>query len=128
MPEKPNKILIIEDDHYMRKIYSNKLRRAGFEVIEAIQGEEGWHKILYEQPDLILLDLILPIKSGFQLLTDIKSNDKTKKIPVVILTNLSQSPDIQKGKDLGAEDYLVKTDVSLTEVVDKVKMVLAKQR
>ncbi|OIO47735.1 MAG: response regulator [Candidatus Portnoybacteria bacterium CG06_land_8_20_14_3_00_39_12] len=128
MPEKLTKILIVEDDHYMRKIYSNKLRRAGFEVIEAIQGEEGWHKILYEQPDLIILDLILPMKSGFQLLSDIKGNDKTKKIPVIILTNLSQGSDIQKGKDLGADDYLVKTDISLTEVVDKVKMVLAKQR
>jgi len=128
MPEKLTKILIVEDDNYMRKIYSNKLRRAGFEVIEAIQGEEGWHKILYEQPDLIILDLILPMKSGFQLLSDIKGNDKTKKIPVIILTNLSQGPDIQKGKDLGADDYLVKTDISLTEVVDKVKMVLAKQR
>jgi len=128
MPKKLTKILIVEDDHYMRKIYSNKLRRARFEVIEAIQGEEGWHKILYEQPDLIILDLILPMKSGFQLLSDIKGNDKTKKIPVIILTNLSQGSDIQKGKDLGADDYLVKTDISLTEVVDKVKMVLAKQR
>ena len=121
-------ILIIEDDRFMRKIYGNKLRRAGFLVIEAIQGEEGWHKVVYEKPDLILLDLVLPVKSGFELLADLKSDAKTKKIPVIILSNLSQSPDIKRGLDLGAEDYLVKTGISLSDVVEKVKEILVKHK
>lgn len=125
---KTTKILIIEDDRFMRKIYANKLRREGFNVIEAVQGEEGWHKTLYEKPDLILLDLVLPVKNGFEVLADIKRNKTTKKIPVIILSNLSQSPDIQRGLKLGADDYLVKTAVSLSEIVEKVKEVLVKHQ
>lgn len=125
---KAAKILIIEDDRFMRKIYANKLRREGFNVIEAVQGEEGWHKIVYEKPALILLDLVLPVKNGFEVLADIKRNKTTKKIPVIILSNLSQSPDIQRGLELGADDYLVKTAVSLSEIAAKVKEVLAKHQ
>lgn len=125
---KASKILIIEDDRFIRKIYANKLRREGFNMIEAVQGEEGWHKIIYEKPDLILLDLVLPVKNGFEILADIKRNKTTKKIPVIILSNLSQSPDIQRGLKLGADDYLVKTAVSLSEIVEKVKEVLAKHK
>lgn len=125
---KPAKILIIEDDRFMRKIYANKLRREGFNVIEAIQGEEGWHKIVYEKPDLVLLDLVLPMKNGFEVLADMKRDKTAKKIQVIILSNLSQSPDIQRGLELGADDYLVKTAVSLSEIVEKVKEVLAKKQ
>lgn len=121
MPEKKTKILMIEDDKFLRKIYKNKLSKSGFEFVEAINGIEGLNKVLFEKPDLVLLDLILPRKNGFDVLIEMKRNPATKKIPVIILSNLGQETDIQRGLSLGAQDYLVKTDVSLSEVVNKVK-------
>lgn len=126
MAEKKPKILMIEDDHFFRKIYRDKLTKAGFEFIEATNGIEGTNKIMAERPDLILLDLILPRKNGFDVLMDIRRDRATKKIPVVILSNLGQEADVKKGLELGAQDYLVKTEVSLSEVVDKVKEWLVK--
>lgn len=120
------KVLMIEDDKFLRKIYRDKLTRAGFEFIEATNGEEGANKIISENPDLVLLDLILPRKNGFDVLVDMKRNPNTKSIPVIILSNLGQESDIKRGLALGAQDYLVKTDVNLSEVVDKVKEHLIK--
>jgi len=112
---------MIEDDKFLRKIYKNKLSKSGFEFVEAINGIEGLNKVLSEKPDLVLLDLILPRKNGFDVLIEMKRNRATKKIPVIILSNLGQESDIQRGLSLGAQDYLVKTDISLSEVVNKVK-------
>jgi len=126
MPEKSPKILMIEDDHFLRKIYRDKLTRAGFEFSEATNGEEGLNKTISELPDLVLLDLMLPRKNGFDVLVDIRRNKKTKDIPVIILSNLGQESDIKKGLSFGVVDYLIKTDVSLSEVVDKVKECLVK--
>lgn len=121
MPKQKPKVLMIEDDRFLRKIYRDKLTRAGFEFIEAINGIEGTNKVLSEKPDLVLLDLILPRKNGFDVLIDMKRNPNTKKIPVIILSNLGQESDVKRGLALGAQDYFVKTEVSLSEVVDKVK-------
>lgn len=121
------KILMIEDDIFLRKIYRDKLSRAGFDFIEATNGEEGINKVIFEKPDLVLLDLILPRKNGFDVLIEMKGDKSTKGIPVIILSNLGQESDIKRGLSLGAQDYLVKTDVSLSEVVDKVKEVLVKK-
>ncbi len=126
MNEKSKKILMIEDDIFLRKIYRDKLMRAGFEFIEAINGEEGLSKVISEKPDLILLDLILPRKNGFEVLTEIKSKKNLRRIPVVILSNLAQEADKTRGLELGAADYLVKTDVTLAEVVEKIKEWLLK--
>lgn len=128
MVEKKPKILMIEDDRFLRKIYRDKLTRAGFEFLEATNGIEGTHKIMAEKPDLVLLDLILPRKNGFDVLIDMRGNKALKKIPVVILSNLGQEADVKRGLDLGAQDYLVKTEHSLTEVVDKVREWLVKKR
>ncbi len=117
---------MIEDDRFLRKIYRDKLTRAGFEFIEATNGLEGISKIISEKPDLILLDLILPRKNGFDVLIDMKRNRAFRDIPVIILSNLGQVSDIQRGLSLGAQDYLVKTEVSLSEVVEKVKEWLVK--
>ena len=125
--EKPKKILMIEDDIFLRKIYRDKLTRAGFEFIEATNGEEGLSKVLSEKPDLVLLDLILPRKNGFDVLAEMKMNVNVHHIPVVILSNLAQESDRKRGLALGAEDYLVKTEVTLAEVVEKVKVWLLKQ-
>ena len=121
------KILMIEDDRFLRKIYRDKLTKAGFEFIEATNGIEGINKVISERPDLVLLDLILPRKNGFDVLIDMKSNKNTKDIPVIILSNLGQESDIKRGLALGAQDYFVKTEVSLSEVVDKAKEWLIKK-
>jgi len=119
--EGKTKVLMMEEDRFLRKIYRNKLISAGFNFIEATNGEEGLNKVASEKPDLILLDLILPRKNGFDVITEMKRNKATKNIPVIILSNLGQQADIKRGFDLGAQEYLVKPEISLSEVVNKVK-------
>ena len=121
---KTYKILLVEDDLSLLKIYSNKLKISGFDVSVAITGDEALRKVKTELPDLVLLDLILPGKDGFRVLEEIKSDPKTKKIPVVILSNLGQESDIKRGKELGAIDYLVKSDTGLMDLVAKMKRYL----
>ena len=116
---------MIEDDLFLRKIYRDKFSRAGFDFVEATNGIEGLNKAVSENPDLVLLDLILPQKSGFDVLIEMNRNKKTKNIPVIILSNLGQETDVKRGLSLGAKDYLIKTDVSLSEVVDKARELLA---
>ncbi len=118
------KILLIEDDLSLLKIYSNKLRNSGFDVSVATTGDEGLRKAQVEKPDLVLLDLILPGKDGFMVLEELKKMPETEKSRVIILSNLGQEADIQKGNELGASDYLVKADVSLVDLVEKVKSYL----
>jgi len=103
------------------KILTVKLKRAGFDVFLAIDGEEGIKKAKETKPDLILLDLILPKINGFAVLSEIKKTPVLKKVPVVILSNLGQESDVEKGLRMGAEDYLIKTNLSLSEIVEKVK-------
>jgi DNA-binding response OmpR family regulator len=127
MTVKKQKILMIEEDRFLRKIYKNKFLKSGFEFSEATNGIEGLNKIFSERPDLVLLDIILPRKNGFDVLIDAKRNAATKKIPFIIISNLGQESDIKRGISLGAKDYLVKTDVSHSEVVEKVKECLLKK-
>ncbi len=119
------KILLIEDDLYLLKIYGNKLRLNNFDVAVATTGEEGLHKAAVEKPNLILLDLMLPGIDGFQVLEDLKRKKDTQDIPVIILSNLGQESDIHTGKSLGAKDYLVKANLSLIHLVDKINKYLA---
>ena len=121
MTEKTKKILMIEDDIFLRKVYRDKLQRSGFEFVEAINGEEGLNKVVSEKPDLVLLDIILPRKNGFDVLREMKDNQETRGIAVVILSNLGQETDIKRGMALGANDYFVKTEVTLEEVVARIK-------
>lgn len=122
--EQPRKILIIEDDKFLIKLYSEKLTREGFHVSMAISGEEGLTKIADEKPDLILLDVILPQKNGFDILSEVKQNSATKHIPVIMLTNLGQDADVKTGKELGAADYLVKTDFSINDLPERIRHIL----
>lgn len=128
MTEQKQKVLMIEDDHFLRKIYRDKLTRAGFEFIEATNGLEGINKIISEKPDLVLLDLILPRKNGFDVLIDMQRNKETRDIPVIILSNLGQESDVQKGLSLGAKDFLVKSEVSLSQAVEVVKEWAARKK
>jgi len=120
------KVLLIEDDLALLKIYSNKLKANDFLVTVATTGKEGMHKVVTDKPDIVLLDIILPEKDGFMVLESIKKNPETRDIPVVIMSNLGQEADIKRGKELGAEDYLVKSNISLVDFVKKVKKYLEK--
>jgi CheY-like chemotaxis protein len=122
------KILVAEDDKFLIRAYSTKLTKEGFTVIMAANGNEAVEKTKTEKPDIILLDLIMPLKNGFDVLYELKQDEATKNIPVIITSNLSQETDIKRGKDLGADDYLVKSDTPIQAIVEKVKQVLAKTK
>ena len=117
-------ILIIEDDKFLRELFVRKLIKEGFKVSEAIDGEEGLKKIKEEKPDLVLLDLILPGIDGFEILSRLKEESILSTIPVIILSNLGQREEIEKGLKLGAKDYLVKALFTPGEIVDKIKAYL----
>ena len=114
------KILFIDDDNFLRKVYDSELRENGYEVILAADGKEGVNKAKLEKPELIILDMILPIMNGFEVLTTLKNNNETNSIPVIILSNLGQDIDKKKGINLGAVDYLVKDDTTLNIIVSKI--------
>jgi len=98
------KILIVEDDRFLRELIARKLKNEGYEVLEAVDGEEGLKRIKEEKPDLILLDLILPGIDGFEVLAKTKENTETAQIPVIILSNLGQREEVERGLKLGAID------------------------
>ncbi|MEK7542115.1 MAG: response regulator [Patescibacteria group bacterium] len=118
------KILLIEDDKFLRELIIQKLGKEGYEVTEAPEGEEGLLKMKKEKPDLVLLDLILPGIDGFEVLSRMKKDPNLASIPVIILSNLGQRDDVQKGMDLGAEDYLIKAHFTPGEIVDRIKAAL----
>lgn len=115
------KVLIVEDDNFLLSMYSTKLKKDNFQVVMAEDGEKGVKQATQEKPDIILLDIVLPKKDGFEVLKELKSQEETKDIPVLLLTNLSQQEDTKKAFSLGAEDYLIKAHFMPSEVVKKVK-------
>lgn len=118
------KILIVEDDKFLRELISQKLLKEEYEISEAVDGEKGLKMTKDEKPDLILLDLILPGLDGFEVLAKIKEDPATAEIPVIILSNLGQKDDIERGLKLGAIDYLIKAHFTPGEIIEKVKNVL----
>jgi len=118
------KILFVEDEAALQEALGTVLKQAGYEVINALDGEIGLRLAKSEKPDLILLDLILPKLSGFEVLKILADNGETKEIPVIILTNMEKMEDINKAIELGAKTYLVKTEYDLEEVISKIKKVL----
>ena len=118
------KILIVEDDKFLRELMSQKLRTEDYEVVEAVDGEEGVAKAKESNPDLILLDLILPGIDGFEVLAKMKADPKLAKVPVIILSNLGQKDDIEKGLEMGANDYLIKAHFTPGEIIEKIESVL----
>jgi len=116
------KILYIEDDPILQKTLGRKLKVEGFKVISALDGKEGLILVQKERPDLILLDLILPQMGGVEFLKELRKNEETKDIPVVVLTNVSEEIEkIQQILELGIKGYLVKSEYSLEEIVEKIK-------
>lgn len=118
------KLLIVEDDLVLQKALGEYLSSEGFEVRCAGDGEVGVEMALAEKPDLILLDIVLPKKDGYTVLTELRANASTKHVPIVLLTNLGSIADVEKALELGATTYLVKADYKLEEVTMKVKEIL----
>ncbi len=117
-------ILLIEDDPFLVEIYSTKLKEVGFSVIIAVDGDEGLKKMKKETPELLLLDIVLPNSNGWEILRDIKKDDKLSNLKVVILSNLGEKEEVEKGLKLGAVRYLVKAHYTPSEVVEEIKKIL----
>lgn len=117
-------ILFIEDEPSLQKLVGRFLQNEGYKVISALDGEAGLELTKKMKPDLILLDLIMPKKNGFEVLQDLKKDAETKNIPIIILTNLEGSSDVEKALSLGATTYLVKANYELDEVVKKIEGIL----
>lgn len=131
MPSKSQKkeatkptIVLVEDDTFLSGMYVTKLTLEGFNVQLATDGEEAVRQIKAVVPDIVLLDIVLPKKDGFHVLEEIKADDSTKHIPVILLTNLGQKDDVDRGLKLGAKDYLIKAHFMPSEVVEKVKQTI----
>lgn len=118
------KILFIEDESALQKSFGEALEKEDYNVIKALDGQRGLDLAKKENPDLVLLDLILPKLNGFEVLEKLKDNEKTQHIPVIILTNLERAEDINKAIELGATTYLVKANYSVEEILNKVKKAL----
>lgn len=120
------RVLLVEDDSFLRDLILQKMKKEGFIVIEAVDGEESLKKAMAENPHIILLDLILPGADGFEVLRKLRTEPATSKVPVIVLSNLGQKEDVEKGIRLGAADYLVKAHNTPGEIINKIKTILAK--
>jgi len=122
--ENKKNILLVEDDVFLAGIYKKKFEVEGFDISVADNGEKGLSEAKKKLPNLILLDILLPKMDGFAVLKELKKDETTKDIPVILLTNLGQKDDVAKGIEMGVEDYLIKIHFKPSEVVDKVRKVL----
>jgi len=118
------KILIIEDDQFLRDLIEHKLIRTGYQVLNTNDGAEGLKMINEEKPALVLLDILLPSMSGWEILEKIKADPAINKIPVLILTNLGEKEDLERGLKMGADDYIIKAHFTPNEIIDKIEKCL----
>lgn len=118
-------ILLVEDDTFLAGMYKTKFEMEGFKVITAEDGLKGFQLAKEKDVDIILLDILLPKMDGFEVLEKIRASKDTKDLPVIMLTNLGQKEDVKKGLERGADGYLIKAHFMPSEVVEKVKSVLA---
>ncbi len=120
-PATNHSILIIEDDEFLRGLATTKLQKAGFTVDTAGDGEEGIRKLIEVKPDLLLLDLMLPHVSGFEVMEKIKEHTELSTMKIIIFSNLGSDEDITRATNLGAHDYMVKSSFTLDELVKKIQ-------
>jgi len=128
MAKEKIKILLVEDDTFLLDMYSTKFELEGFAVLTAEDGKKGLEVAKKENPDIILLDILMPKMDGFAVLDELKKNPDTEKIPVILLTNLGQKDDVKKGFEKGAVGYLIKAHFMPSEVVDKIKKILKENK
>ena len=122
------KILFVEDEAALQKTFGEVLSQEGYKMISAMNGEEGLALIKSEKPDLILLDLIIPKLNGFEVLKSLKGDKATEGIPVIVLTNLEGTGDVERALELGATTYLVKANYTLQEVIQKIKQAIEEKK
>jgi DNA-binding response OmpR family regulator len=118
------KILLVEDDPFLIDIYNTKLSESGFQVEIVSDGRECINKLSEFNPDLILLDIVLPNMDGWEVLSQIRNNDKFKKLKVVILSNLGQKGDVERGLNLGAAKYFIKAHYTPSEIIEEIKKII----
>ena len=116
-----HRILLAEDDRFLRKAAETMLKRAGFTIIPAADGEEALRLAREHVPDLMLLDLIMPKMQGFDVLKELKGDEATSGIPVIVLSNLGQDSDVQLARERGAHDYIIKSNIALEQLVERVR-------
>jgi DNA-binding response OmpR family regulator len=121
MENKKPIVLVAEDDEFMLKVHKKKMDMEGFEVLLARNGQEALDMARAKKPDIILLDIIMPVKDGFEALKEFKADPELKKIKVVVLSNLGQEEDKMRAADMGAADYFVKANVSFQEIISITK-------
>jgi DNA-binding response OmpR family regulator len=121
MPDPGKKIMVIEDDRFLSSLMKARLEKEGFAIIQAFDGEEAIQTLKTETPAIIILDLIMPKITGFEVLQTISITPQLAKVPVVILSNLAQDSDIEKARQLGAKEYFVKVKVSIDDLVGRIK-------
>lgn len=114
-------VLLVEDNDFIRNMYQLKLAKADLTVIEAIDGRMALQRITEQKPDLVLLDLMMPNVGGLEVLKDLKKQGILPDLPVIVLTNVMDPQTIDEAKQLGAKDYIVKTDLTPSQVIDKLK-------
>ncbi|MFA6423793.1 MAG: response regulator [Candidatus Magasanikbacteria bacterium] len=117
-------VLLVEDDVFLAGIYQKKFEMEGYKVTLADNGEKALVEVKKKKPDIVMLDILLPKLDGFAVLSKMKAGPDTQNIPVILLTNLGQKDDVEKGLQMGAADYLIKAHFKPSEVVDKIKKVL----
>lgn len=124
--DKAYTILLCEDEEFVARSYMRKLKLEGYEVIHANNGEEALKMLMEKKPDLVILDLMMPLKSGFEVLEQIgkEGTEAVKKIPIIVASNLGQKSDMEEAKRLGARDFLIKSNISMKELHAKVKQYL----
>ena len=118
------KVLVVEDDKFLANAYKAGFEGEGFEVVLAYDGEEALSLAEQLRPDVILLDILIPKMDGFAVLQHLKANKDLENIPVIIASNLGQQQDIDKGLELGAKDFIVKSESSVTQILTKIKDIL----
>ncbi len=118
------KILLVEDDVFMLELLSDKLRKSGFEVSVAVDGEECMKVLQSIRPDLVLLDIVMPKVDGLDVLRRMKGSPDLSGIPVIVLSNLGQKEEVERAMDLGAKDYIIKANFTAGEIVEKLNKIL----
>jgi len=118
-------ILLVEDDPLIVEIYTTKLQESGFQVENVVNGKDVFEKLKEKRYDLLILDIVLPYLTGFEILRKIRKDEKFKDLRVLMLSNLSQKTDIALAKKLGAAGYLIKANFTPSEVIEEIKKILA---
>jgi DNA-binding response OmpR family regulator len=120
-PSGTKRILLVEDDDSLANVYTTRLQAEGFDVRRVANGEEALATALSYKPDLVLLDVMMPKVSGFDVLDILRNTPETASLKVIMLTALSQDSDVERAKQLGVDEYLVKSQVVIADVVDKIR-------